>query len=157
MLCCKRKERKETTENVKFKEVLTEEDKIPRTSAIRIGPLDVKEWKIILRENIIVMDEYNLRMKKLKMKDLEEREARQSQERMEALQEREFELQRQRSAIKMQMEETSARISNIAEKESELHEKKQRLKAMEFELSEKNSIIEISFALQVEEEINPES
>ena len=60
MLCCKRKERKETAENVKFKEISTEDDKMPRTSGIRIGPLDVKEWKIILRENIIVMDEYNL-------------------------------------------------------------------------------------------------
>ena len=155
MLCCKMKERRETTENLKFEEVSAEDEKIYRRSGI--GPLDVKEWKIILRENILVMDEYNMRMKKLKMKDLEEREARKIQARLEALQQREYELQRQRLTIEEQRKETSAGHNKITEKESEIQEKKQRLKAMEFEISEKDRLIEICFALQVKRDIDLES
>ena len=155
MLCCKMRERRETTENLKFEEVSEEDEKIYKRSGI--GPLDVKEWKIILRENIIVMDEYNMRMKKLKMKDLEEREARKIQARLEALQQREYELQRQRLTIEEQRKETSAGHNKITEKESEIQEKKQRLKAMEFEISEKDRLIEICFALQVKRDIDLES
>ena len=151
MLCCKwKKSSEEVNHTEKISEVSEEDEDMCEKSGL--SPLEVREWKMILREHNIFMDEYNMRMKQRRMKELEEREARQRQAREEAIQERELELQRQRRALEEQIEERIARRRAIEEREQELQSEQQRLKAMEFKLSEKNSILEITFRMNEKEE-----
>ena len=64
-----------------------------------ISDLDVKEWTMELRENNIIMDEYNVNVKEQKIKDIEEFEARQRQAREQEIEERQREISDERRKL----------------------------------------------------------
>jgi len=86
MLCCKRKRNRltsfnKTVEEEKLFELSDDEEEMCKESGM--NPLEVWEWKILLRKNIIQMDEYNLTMKEKKMREEQEIRAEQQRRRRE--------------------------------------------------------------------------
>ena len=152
MWCCKRKTSLDVIEEELDNISKNSEENEDLCIKYGISHLEVREWEMILRENNIFMEEYNMKLKKQRMKDLEEREARQRKAREEEIREKERELQRQRTAMEEQMAERLARQREIEEREQQLHVEQQRLKEIEFELLEKNSILEITLRMNEKEE-----
>ena len=156
MLCCKRKRNtltslNKTVEEEKLLELSEDEEEMCKESGM--SPFEVWEWKILLRKNIIQMDEYNLKMKEKKMREEQDRRAEQQRLRERELQEREENIQRERRIIQQMMDERlERRREEINQREEELRAEQQRLRAIEFELSEKNSILEIVFKMNETEE-----
>ena len=145
---------------VQRKEEVPMEELIPPSS---ICELDVKEWAMELRENNIVMDEFNAQVKEEKMKNIEEIEYRQRKAREEEIGEKERKIEDQRRKLEEErilMEEQIARQNDIFEREKvvnlrekELIYRKQSLKEMELEINEKNSILEITLKMKETEEM----
>ena len=91
MFCCKRKQscqssiyvRSEKSENEK------EDDEDDLFGCSGFNQLEIQEWKMELRENNICMDEHNLRIKKQKIKAIEENTARQRKASEQKIEEKE--------------------------------------------------------------------
>ena len=123
--------------------------------------LDVKEWTMELRENYVQMDAYNVKLKEEKMKDIKEREVKQRQARERDIKEKQRRIENERKELKdqrIQIEERISRQNEVDEGEEsthfeqELYEKRQRLKAKQFEIQEKNDILEITLKINKKEE-----
>ena len=67
MWCCK-----DTTEDQKSSSEESEEEAEEQHTGV--GELDIKEWTMTLRENIICLDEQNVKVKKLKNEAIEQSE-----------------------------------------------------------------------------------
>ena len=146
-----------------------EEDPVPTT---RICELDVKEWAMELRENKIIMDEFNVLVKEEKLKDIEETEYRQRKAREEEIEEKERKIEEQRKKLEEErilMAEQIKRQTDISEREmvinqrhKELLDHKQSLKEMELVINQKKSILEITLkvkdnAEKIAEQINKQT
>ena len=123
--------------------------------------LDVKEWTMELRENYVQMDAYNVKLKEEKMKAIKEREVKQREAREKDIEEKQRKIENERKELEEQRIQIEKRISRqntvVDEKEStyfeqELHEKRQRLKAKQFEIKENNAILEITLKINKKEE-----
>lgn len=118
-----------------------EEDEVMIAQS-RLDLLEIKEWKMQLRENNICMDECNLRMKKQKLRDIEENAARQRKASEQEIEERERELELQRRQLEEEMKKV----------EHELAIRQENMKEKDFEVTEKNAILEITLKINKREE-----
>ena len=78
MFCCKRKQSCQSSIYVRSEISENEnEDEEDLFGCSGFNQLEIKEWKMELRDNNICMNEHNLRIKKQKIKAIEENKARQ--------------------------------------------------------------------------------
>ena len=86
MLCCKKE-----TSSLEVEDKGIDLEEIPLEEIIhhsKICEFDIKEWRMELRENIVYMDEVNVKKKEETMKEREEREEIHRQEREREIEER---------------------------------------------------------------------
>ena len=102
--------------------------------------LEIKQWKIMLRENDISMDEFNLKRKKLETKELEESIERLRKEKEQEIKDRKRILEIQRRQFEEEMKlinEVSAIRIEMVEREQNLLIQREKLRQREMELTEK--------------------
>ena len=127
----------------------------------KIDSLDVLEWTIELRDNNMIMDLHNLKVKEKKIKDIEEIEGHKHQrqfeereevlnlryqeicDRQQGLKEKEADIN-ERRAILAQSQLNILRQREIEEREREVARRQRNLETRELQLEEKNRILEIS-------------
>jgi hypothetical protein len=127
----------------------------------KIDSLDVLEWTMELRENKIMMDLHNLKVKEKKIKDIEESERQMRQresekieevlnirrqdilDQQQCLKEKEAEIN-ERRAILAKAQFNIMRQREIEECEREVARRQTNLEARELQLEEKNRILEIA-------------
>ena len=157
MFCCKRKQsrqssiyvRSENSENGK------EEDEEDLFGCPGFNQLEIKEWKMELRENNICMDEHNLLIKKQKIKAIEENTERQRKASEQEMEEKEKELEIQRKHLDEEMktfEENLARKKGLEGKEQVKKLSQELVDNKNLELTEKNALLEITLKMKKNEE-----
>jgi hypothetical protein len=155
MFCCKRKQscqssiyvRSENSENEK-------EDEEDLFGSSGFNQLEIKEWKMELRENNICMDEHNLLIKKQKIKAIEENTERQRKASEQEMDEKEKELEIQRKHLDKEMkivEGNLARKKGIEEKDQAQKLSQELVDKHNFELTEKNALLEITLKMKKNE------
>lgn len=157
MFCCKRSQSCHSAVYMKAEHSENEEEEEDEVmiAQSRLDLLEIKEWKMQLRENNICMDECNLRMKKQKLRDIEENAARQRKASEQEIEERERELELQRRQLEEEMkkvDEAFRRKRGTSKEEHELAIRQENMKEKDFEVTEKNAILEITLKMNKREE-----
>ena len=111
-----------------------------------LSDLEKREWQMELREHDLCMEEYNLQLRRQKMKRTEENEARVRHAKEEEIRKKEIQLHIQKKDLEKErllMEERNSKKRGVEERERDLICKTKSLKEREFKLTEKNAILEI--------------
>ena len=127
-----------------------------------ITDFDVKDWTMVLRENDIAMEEYNVKTKELKIRSDSERESKEIQMRERRLKERQIKIEKERKLLeaqKKQIEERNHRRRSIGKREDtsllnrKLSEEQRKLKkTRSFDIQEKSAVLEIKLKVNEKEE-----
>ena len=120
-----------------------------------VGELDIKEWTMTLRENVICLDEQNVKVKRLKIEAIEQIETERRLAREKEIDERERELlfqQRILDSARMELEQGRTREQEILIREQELKLQRQALDDRETDLDQRNAVLEIVVRLNEKEQ-----
>ena len=104
----------------------SEEEKLMLKSGM--DNLDIKEWRMELRENVLCMEEGNILAKRQKLKE--------SQENYE-------DDQKQQQDDENKKDEIEKKRKSVEDKEIAIANERENLRRLQFEVSEKNAIMEI--------------
>ena len=120
-----------------------------------VSELEIKEWTMTLRENIICLDEYNVRGKKRKIEALEKVEADRRLAKEKEIDAREQELLLQQKLLedtRLELEQVRTREQELEAKEQEIFLKRQALDDLENDIKERNGVLEIVVRLNEKEQ-----
>ena len=139
MWCCK-----EVTNN----QGEAAEESIEETDEEHSGvrDVDVKEWNLTLRENIVCMDEQNVKVKRQKIEASEQIETERKQARNKKIEEREKELSLQQHILettRLELEQEREREQERIDREEDLAVQQQDLDEQEKDLEDRKAILEI--------------
>lgn len=120
-----------------------------------VSALEIKEWIMTLRENIICLDEYNVRGKKRKIEALEQIEANRRRAKEKEIDAREQELLFQQKLLedtRLELEYVRTREEELEAKEQEISLKRQALDDLENDIKDRNGVLEIVVRLNEKEQ-----
>ena len=120
-----------------------------------VSELEIKEWTMTLRENIICLDEYNVRGKKRKIEALEQIEAARRRAKEKEIDAREQELLFQQKLLedtRLELEQVRTREEELEAKEQEIFLKRQALDDLENDIKDRNGVLEIVVRLNEKEQ-----
>jgi hypothetical protein len=165
MLCCKGRnslvgsQMEKMDFNKCFQKIHQMEEIVQNSS---FSSLDVLEWTMELRENNMMLDLHNIKVKEKKIKDIEESEASRVKAREQEIERREREVEDQRRKLeeeRKQMEERHKRQREFEEREEvlnlrhqEILDRQRGLKEKDAEIKERSAILEITLKLNEKEE-----
>ena len=146
-------------ENKEFFKIHRMEEMIQNSS---FNSLDVLEWTMVLRENNILMDMQNLKVKEKKIKEIGRSAASQVRARQEVIERKECEVEEERRKLEEERKQIDERLKlqrEFEEREEvlnlrheEILDRQQSLKKKETEIKESNAILEITLKLNEKEE-----
>ena len=111
-----------------------------------VRDIDVREWNLTLRENIVCMDEHNVKVKRQKIETSEKIETEKREAREKEIEEKEKELLFQQHILesaRLELEQERRRKQEQLEREEALVLQQQSLDEQEEDLEERNAILEI--------------
>ena len=120
-----------------------------------VKEIDVKEWNMTLRENVICLDEHNVRVKKQKIKAIEQIETERKLAIEKEIDEREKELfcqQQILEATRLELEQVKEMEKEISDREEKISQRRQALENREHDLDERDAILEIVVRLNEKEQ-----
>ena len=139
MWCCKEDT---NSQGASFQESIEETE----NEQSGVKDVDVKEWNMTLRENIVCLDEHNVKVKRQKIEATEQIETERREARDRKLEEREKELLIQQHILetsRLELEQERERKQERIDREDDLAIQQQDLDDQEKALEERNSILEI--------------
>ena len=148
MWCCK--DNTETEYKDSF-EVTIEHDE----DHTGVKKIDVKEWNMTLRENVICLDEHNVQVKKQKIKAIEQIETERKLAIEKEIDEREKELFCQQQILevtRLELEQVKEMEKDISDREEKISQRRQALENREHDLDERDAILEIVVRLNEKEQ-----
>ena len=135
-----------TNQGESFQESIEETD----NEQSGVKAVDVQEWNITLRENIVFLDEHNVKVKRKKIEATEQFETERIEAREKKLEEREKELLIQQHILetsRLELEQERERKQERIDREDDLAIQQQDLDDQEKALEERNAIFEIVVSL----------
>ena len=111
-----------------------------------VKDIDVKEWNLTLRENIVCMDEHNVKIKRQKIEASEQIETGRREARKKKIEEREMELSLQQHILetsRLDLEQERERKQELFHREEALAAQQQDLDEQEKDLEGRGGILEI--------------
>ena len=114
----------------------------------------IREWNLTLRENVICLDEQNVRVKRMKIEERERNNITRGLEREHELDMREKDLDRQQEyldAARDELEAARAKEHELKMKEQEMKDEEQNLRESEANIREQHAVLEIVVKLDEKE------
>ena len=104
----------------------------------------IREWNLILRENVICLDEQNVRVKRMKIEERERNNITRSLERELELDMRETDLDQQQEYLDVARDElTRAKEQELKLRKQEMKDEQQNLRESEANIRERHTVLEI--------------